>query len=409
MGQPIVLDIFCGAGGMSEGFIQAGFDVRFATDINETAKLTYMNRHNKLGYETKFMCKDIREFSKKSFLKKFLGGIEIDVVCGGPPCQGFSLAGKRDKNDPRNMLFSRYINVIRNVKPKYFVMENVEGILSMKLDKFIGIKKVVYEDKTVAEILIEEFFQIGYYVEYKVLQAIDYGVPQTRRRIFFLGHKIRRFKGGKYKDLVQPPKFPTGNNNEILTIKDAINDLAFLESGHKSSRYKNNIELTKYQKQSIKGRTPKKDGKTIESKQIFNHEAAHHSERVKERFTLMKQGEDLVSLKNKLKDSEWEIYKTKKTRCKRAIENKPAPTVLTLPDDLIHYSKNRIMTVREFARLQSFDDSFEFLGKRTTGGDRRKTDLPQYTQVGNAVPPLLAKAVAEEIMNAIKGSLGVGI
>ncbi|GAA0759016.1 DNA cytosine methyltransferase [Clostridium sartagoforme] len=402
MEQPIVLDIFCGAGGMSEGFIQAGFDVKFATDINETAQLTYMNRHNQLGYETKFICEDIRKFSKKSNLKKFLEGTEIDVVCGGPPCQGFSLAGKRDKNDPRNMLFSNYIRVIRNVKPKYFVMENVEGILSMKFDKFKGVKNKIYENKTVAEILKDEFFQIGYYVEYRVLQAIDFGVPQTRRRVFFLGHKIRRVKGGKYKDLVEPPTFPNGNNANIVTIKDAINDLSFLESGHKSIRYREDIELTEYQKQSIEGRTPNKDGKMIRSNQLFNHEASKHSEKVKKRFALIDQGEDIICLRNKLDNEDWEVYETKKTRCKRAIENKPAPTVLTLPDDLIHYSKNRIMTVREFARLQSFDDSFEFLGKRTTGGDRRKSDLPQYTQVGNAVPPLLAKAVANEIMNALK-------
>lgn len=405
MGQPIVLDIFCGAGGMSEGFIQAGFDVRFATDINETAKLTYMNRHNQLGYETKFICEDIRKFSKKSSLKKFLDDIEVDVVCGGPPCQGFSLAGKRDKNDPRNMLFSSYISVINNVKPKYFVMENVEGILSMKFDKYEGIKKVVYENKTVAEILENEFLQIGYYVKYKVLQATDYGVPQTRRRVFFLGHKIRRVKGGKYKDLVNPPDFPIGNSNGIITIKDAIDDLGFLESGHRSSKYVEHIKLTEFQEQSIKGRTPNKNGQPIKAFKLFNHEAAHHSDKVKKRFSLMKQGEDLITLKNKLEDGVWKDYQTKKTRCKRVSEDKPAPTVLTLPDDLIHYSKNRIMTVREFARLQSFDDSFEFLGKRTTGGNRRKTDLPQYTQVGNAVPPLLAKAVADEIMISIKNSI----
>lgn len=402
MKKPIVLDIFCGAGGMSEGFIQAGFDVRFATDINKTSQLTYMNRHNQLEYETKFSCQDIRTFSRKKFLDEFLEGTVIDVVCGGPPCQGFSLAGKRDKSDPRNRLFSDYIRVIKNVKPKYFVMENVEGILSMKLDEFIGVKKTIYRDKTVSEILIEEFLQIGYHVEYSVLQASDYGVPQTRRRVFFIGHKIRRFRGEKYKSLVVKPDFPTPIEGEVITIKDAIDDLAFLESGHKSSKYRSNIELSEYAIQSIEGRTPKKDGNTIRSIQISNHEAARHSEKVIKRFSLMNQGEDLVSLKNKLNCSDWETYETKKTRCKRAIEDKPSPTILTLPDDLIHYAKNRIMTVREFARLQSFDDSFEFLGKRTTGGDRRKSDLPQYTQVGNAVPPLLAKAVAEQIMHAME-------
>ena len=303
------------------------------------------------------------------------------------------------------MLFKSYINVIKNVKPKYFVMENVEGILSMKFDNYIGVKKVEYSDESVAQILIKECWQIGYYVEYKVLQANDYGVPQTRRRVFFLGHKIRRVRGGKYKDLVIPPKFPARNENNMVTIKQAIDDLPRLKAGEKKNTYNNKLNLTKYQIESIQGRTPNKDGKKIKSIQIFNHESAKHSKKVIKRFSLIGQGEDLMMLKNKLKDEEWEMYKTKKTRCRRVIENRPSPTILTLPDDLIHYNQNRIMTVREFARIQSFDDSFEFLGKRTTGGKLRKTDLPQYTQVGNAVPPLLAKAIAIEIRKALENSI----
>lgn len=397
----MVFDIFCGAGGMSEGFIQAGFDVRFATDINETAKLTYMNRHCQLGYETEFACLDIKEVAQKRFLNKFLGGVTIDVVCGGPPCQGFSLAGKRDKNDPRNKLFKSYINVIKNVKPKYFVMENVEGILSMKFDEFIGVKKKVYINKKVSDILIDEFWQIGYHVEYRVLQASDYGVPQNRKRVFFIGHAIKRFRGEKYKSLVTPPRFPEKLSSEPITIKEAIDDLAFLDAGHRSTRYINMTQLSKYQASSIEGRTPTRDQKSLKSLQVHNHEAAQHSKKVVDRFALMNQGDNVGNLKRRLNGSEWKVYETRKTRCKRAIEDKPSPTILTLPDDLIHYEKNRIMTVREFARIQSFDDSFEFLGKRTTGGDRRKLELPQYTQVGNAVPPLLAKAVAVEIMKAL--------
>ena len=314
MTKPIVLDIFCGAGGMSEGFIQSGFDVRFATDINESAKLTYMNRHEQLGYETKFSCQDIKDFSKKKFLETFLEGTKIDFVCGGPPCQGFSLAGKRDKNDPRNRLFRDYIRVIKNVKPKYFVMENVEGILSMKLDYFVGIKKSVYKNETVAKILKDEFFKIGYHVKYAVLQANDYGVPQNRKRVFFLGHRIRRFKCNKYKDLVVEPNFPQPIRHGTITIKDAIEDLSFLDSGHISKEYRENIELTDYARESKLGRTPNKEGKTIHAIQIYNHEAARHSDKVIERFSLMEQGEQLADLKNKLPSSEWKKYETRKTR-----------------------------------------------------------------------------------------------
>lgn len=399
--KPLVLDIFCGAGGMSEGFIQAGFDVAFACDINEAAMRTYMNRHEKLGYKTKFACENIEKFSKKNFLMNFLEGKRIDVVCGGPPCQGFSLAGKRDKNDPRNMLFKNYIKVIKNVKPKYFVMENVEGILSMKFDKFEGVSGRIYINSTVTEILKTEFYELGYYVEYRVLQANDFGVPQNRRRVFFLGHKIRKLRGGKYKSVVIAPTFPERNITNDISVKEAIDDLSFLESGQSFDKYYNISNLSQYQQDSINGRTKASDGKPIKSVVLFNHKASKHSKSVIKRFNLLKEGENLSSLFNRIDIKTWEMYKTKKLRCQRINSNEPSPTVLTLPDDLVHYSKNRIMTVREFARLQSFDDSFEFLGKRTTGGSRRKTDLPQYTQVGNAVPPLMAKAIAQKIMEAL--------
>jgi DNA (cytosine-5)-methyltransferase 1 len=405
MYKPIVLDIFCGAGGMSEGFIQAGFNVAFACDLAREAELTYTNRHKQLGYDVKFARMDIRTFSERKFLNKFLDGVKIDVVCGGPPCQGFSLAGKRDQNDPRNILFKNYIKTIKQVKPKYFVMENVEGILSMRFTNFIGVDGEVYEEKTVPEILINEFKKIGYMVTYKVLQANDFGVPQNRRRVFFLGHKVRRYKNDKYKDIVTPPQFPKRSVTKDIAVKDAIDDLSYLDAGHISHEYVNSNKLSEYQIESRTGRTPNKNGRTIKAAKIYNHQAARHSNDVIERFSLLIEGEDIESLRKRLSDDKWQKHKTKKLRCYKIKSNEPSPTVLTLPDDLVHYSKNRIMTVREFARLQSFDYSFEFLGKRTTGGERRKTDLPQYTQVGNAVPPLLAKAVANEIMKAYKQSI----
>lgn len=400
MSKPVVLDIFCGAGGMSEGFLQAGFDVAFATDLNEAAKLTYTNRHKKLGHNVKFACMDIKLFADKEFLKGFLEDRVIDVVCGGPPCQGFSLAGKRDKSDPRNMLFKSYIEVIKNVKPKYFLMENVEGLLSMVFDIFNGISGEIYINKTVPEILINEFLHIGYKVDYKVLSANDYGVPQTRRRVFFIGHMVKKRADGTYEDIVSPVDFPKRNVVRDVTIKEAIDDLSFLESGHKSKKYKKRYN-SQYQLQSREGRTPDINGNRLKAKELYNHEASKHNEIIIKRFSLLEEGEDLESIKQKISSDEWEMLKTKKLRCERVIGNMPSPTILTLPDDLVHYSKNRIMTVREFARIQSFDDSFEFLGKRTTGGKQRKTDLPQYTQVGNAVPPLMAKAVAQEIFAAI--------
>lgn len=391
MEKPVVLDIFCGAGGMSEGFIQAGFNVSFASDINKAAELTYVNRHKQLGYPVKFACMDIKEFSKKEFLEKFTGNTKIDVVCGGPPCQGFSLAGKRSKDDPRNLLVKHYIQVINVMRPRYFVMENVEGILSFELDNFEGLNKDIYRNTLVIDVLKKEFDNIGYKIKYKVLIASDYGVPQQRKRVVFIGFR---------KTEKKIPKFPEGNIDKI-TVKEAIGDLEFLNDNEEAKEY--NIEaFSEYQIKSKIGRTVGADGHTISSNSLKNHKASKHTELTKERFALLKQGETIKDLFNRLSDEDKEKYATRKNICRKIKENDLAPTVVTLPDDLVHYSKNRIMTVRELARLQSFDDSFEFLGKRTTGGKERKKELPQYTQVGNAVPPLLAKAVAEEIMKVLK-------
>ena len=376
---------------MSEGFIQAGFNVAFASDINEAAELTYTNRHNQLGYPVKFACMDIKEFSKKSFLERFLDNIKIDIVCGGPPCQGFSLAGKRSKTDPRNSLIRHYIQVINIVKPRYFIMENVEGILSFETDKFESISGKIYKNKLVVDILKEEFNKIGYNIKYKILNASDFGVPQQRKRVVFMGC-------GKEEKSI--PEFPVRNIKKVVTVKEAIGDLEFLNSGEESFEYKIK-SFSDYQRKSKDGRTPNVKGKSINTKIIYNHKASNHSKFIEKRFSLIKQGENLKDLFNKLSEEDKKIYATKKNACRRIKEDDLSPTVVTLPDDLIHYSKNRIMTVRELARLQSFDDSFEFLGKRTTGGEARKKDLPQYTQVGNAVPPLLAKAVAEEIMKVL--------
>lgn len=391
MNKPVVLDIFCGAGGMSEGFIQAGFNVAFASDINKAAELTYVNRHKQLGYPVKFACTDIKDFSKKEFLEKFIGKTKIDVVCGGPPCQGFSLAGKRSKDDPRNLLVKHYIKVISIIKPRYFIMENVEGILSFKLDNFEGLDNYVYNNTLVVDILKKEFDNIGYKIKYKVLTASDYGVPQQRKRVVFMGfRKIEK----------NVPEFPKGNKGKI-SVKEAIGDLAFLNDNEEANEY--NMEaFSEYQIKSRNGRTIGADGHSISSNSLKNHKASKHTELTKERFGLLKQGETIKDLFNRLSDEDKEKYATRKNICRKIKENDLAPTIVTLPDDLVHYSKNRIMTVRELARLQSFDDSFEFLGKRTTGGKERKKELPQYTQVGNAVPPLLAKAVADEIMKVIK-------
>ncbi|MGX5481013.1 DNA cytosine methyltransferase [Bacillus thuringiensis] len=402
-----VLDLFSGAGGMAEGFLQAGFHIPCATDYSKEAAETYINRHNQLGYDVNYFCGDIRDLTRKrGKLKEFICNHKIDVVVGGPPCQGFSLSGKRDENDFRNLLFLQFLKMIEKVKPSYFVMENVSGLLSYKFTKIEGLDKEIYEDVLPQEVIQKEALKMGYFVKWNLLNAKDYGVPQNRPRVIFLGHRIRRYKGGKYKDLVKPLEFPE-IQNRIVTVEEAISDLAFLQNGEISKSYiEKCIDQSDYQKRLHRGLTPDINGNTVKTKLLYNHQASNHNEKTISRFKLLNSGESVSELFNRLPDNLREQYFTKKFRCTKLNKESVSPTVLTLPDDIIHYAPNnpRILTVRELARLQSFDDSFEFLGKRTTGGDRRKYETPQYTQVGNAVPPLFSRAIAEKVKEALINS-----
>lgn len=384
-----VLDLFSGAGGMSEGFLQAGFSIPYATDRSEQAAATYTNRHEQLGLKTNFYCGDVIQLSKEDNLKKFLNNKShsIDVITGGPPCQGFSLAGKRDPDDIRNQLVASYIQILNFVKPKYFVMENVLGILSAKFNYYKGVE-TEYHNETVINVLLKEFSDIGYPdVEVKTLDASDFGVPQKRLRVIFLGTR---------RDINKKLKHPIPKNKEKISAKEAIDDLRNIELGVEKKDY-SITPKSDYQILSRQGRTLDDSKSPITSSILTNHQTSRHTDLVIERFRKLKQGENIKSLLSRLSSEERIKLQTKKNNCKRMLENEPAPTVLTLPDDIVHYSEDRILTVREMARLQSFDDSFEFVGKRTTGGDRRTKETPQYTLVGNAVPPLLAKAIAEEI------------
>lgn len=385
-----VLDLFSGAGGMAEGFLQAGFDIPYASDKSEQAALTYQYRHrDQLGYELQYFCGDIQELAEEKKLREFLSKdySKIDVVCGGPPCQGFSMAGKRNPNDMRNQLVRSYINILKQIQPKYFVMENVTGILSAKFSLYEG-QTVVYENEMVKSVLIKEFAAIGYsHVVVKTLDASDYGVPQRRKRVIFLGTR---------DDVTSLLTHPKPLNQSKDSAFKALSDLENIEIGSKIETYIDKASSS-YQIESRKGRTPTADGKNLQAKKLANHETSKHTSLIVDRFSLLKPGEDFKKVYPNLSLDLQDRFQTRKHNCRRMLPDEPSPTVLTLPDDMVHYSKNRILTVREMARLQSFDDSFEFLGKRTTGGHLRKQETPQYTLVGNAVPPLLAKAIALEI------------
>lgn len=435
--MPYAIDLFCGAGGCSEGLIQAGFHILFSSDISDMVEVTYRNRHEQLGLRqginTWFECSDIRDltgniiWSKIEKLEIFKNQVtlpDIDLMIGGPSCQGFSRAGRRDKSDPRNILFGEYVRVINEVRPKYIVLENVEGFSDMQFIGYKGITGIKYPDGSVTpDILASELNEIGYKtLPYRVLNAADYGVPQRRNRVIFIG----------YRGDVKKPQYPEPilSAKNYINIKDAISDLRL-------DGKKNNV-LSKFQMDSIHGRTPDINGNPISVQAPPNMELSKTSDVVKERFSLFKQGETGADLRKRIKnfgidisdkkallelcceklaltkkqvialfakkhvgDEALDVLLTKKNIRQRWDECQPSATIVTIADDYISPWENRTFTVREMARCQSFDDSFEFLGKRTTGGLKRRVEVPQYTQVGNAVPPLLAKAIAAEIMKCL--------
>ncbi len=617
------IDLFAGAGGFSEGFLQAEyndkiFDFVLGSDINENCELTHLARYNsQLGIDAEFLRQDISEPDFLDNLLKRLKGKQVDVVCGGPPCQSFSLAGKRKKFDKKDDLFAHYLKVIRKLRPKYFVMENVKGILTKEegriremiiqqirsivdlkefnqLLHFIGqlrknekeqsfvidcynlrlqfeianekdiegikeryiqnvenkfriltpkivdyktsktdssistirhgfnllkrehelayIRKKVINEKAFCDLDNDFFFEdfnnfltsiesetivervntafktlnpskeyindvneiikaleiyaysfdecingLTEFVEKANLEcefneilshirlynidepfvalASNYGVPQNRERVLFIGCRKDQ------KLIKQVPATVSGKDK--VTIFEALYDLDFVGNDEEKFDYEKidlkekyngatekmislvkkrnvdgKIDIRKgmtYSEWSKKGRL---NGRFANAKNPFyvrnfeeldnhlthivaplhNHKTSKQNDDVIKRLNVILKAGDYESAKKKLKliglESEKRNYNVLKPDAQ-------SPTVMTIADDYIHYSNPRALTVREMARLQSFDDSFVFQGKRSTGGIKRKTEVPQFTLVGNAVPPLMARAVALEILKHI--------
>lgn len=348
------IDLFSGCGGMSLGLEKAGFDVLYANDINADALKTYKHNFPKVIVEQG----DISKIDPLH-VTKLLKGKKIHLIAAGTPCQGFSTSGRRNPNDPRNKLFNQLLKFVKTFKPRIFVMENVSGLLSM-------------DGGNTFEKIKNHFESAGYHVKHRVISASDFGVPQNRNRVFIVGTR---------KNISGKKLFPRATQRTVVTVKDAISDLAFLVINEKAGKYKTPPQ-SKYQKLM-----------RMNSIVLHNHESSNHSYKIQKRFSAIPPGKDG---RNVLKNSG-----TNKRDYYRLHPKRPSRTVTTLPEDLIHYYKNRIPTVRELARLQSFPDSFVFFGPRTTGGRSRKYDCPQYTQVGNAVPPLMACAVFKRLKRVL--------
>ena len=367
--QPTAVDLFAGAGGLAEGLLAAGIDVAVAVESHPHPALTHAFNHP----GTTVLCGDIRKITARQIrdqLKKNTGRRQPDIVVGGPPCQGFSVAGKRNRTDPRNKLLEQYVRLISQLNPQVFVFENVPGLYKL------------YGGRTLYR-LLDQLWHLGYRfygmdnddeyypTQYPTFVASEFGVPQKRRRLVLIGSKCERIEELKF----------ARRSGKAVSVESAIGDLSFLHGG---------LETHEYQ---IRATTAYQRSRRSNSGFLFNHLTTKHRKETVSAFKHFKPGDTVNCLPAR--------FRTKKQRVLRLRPNDVAPAVLALPDDYIHPSLNRILTVREMARLQSFDDDYVFFGKRTTSDKNRRVDVPQYTQVGNAVPPLLARALGIAILNVL--------
>ncbi|WP_269225514.1 DNA cytosine methyltransferase [Flavobacterium eburneipallidum] len=361
------IDLFSGCGGMTLGFGWAGFNSVLASDIDENCEKTFATNFP----EIPFLCGDLSNFSQEEF-DKIINNQNIDVIIGGPPCQGFSLANKKRNKvseDPRNKLFYEFVKTINWYNPKSFVMENVKGLLSMESGQVI--KEIQNE--------FENAGKFGYEVKTKVLKASDYGVPQSRERVIIIG--IR-------KDLGLIPEFPAKKYETGITVEEAISDLPQINAGEGEEKM-------------VYPQKPANDYQKFmrkKAKKVFNHIAMRHTQRLIDRFKAIQPGKNLLDV--------WETHgavqrgnPNEKSKIKfsqnnlRLIANKPAPTIAaSFQSNFIHPFLDRNLTAREGARLQSFPDDFIFEGMRTKMSWEK--GLSQYQQIGNAVPPLMAFEIA---------------
>lgn len=355
-----VIDLFCGCGGFSYGFEMAGFNVCLGIDMWKDATITY--QHNFPNSTT--INEDITKVSMDDILDRIsMKAEDIDVIIGGPPCQGFSLSGKRMIDDPRNKLYKSFVDLVGEIQPKLFVMENVPGLI-----KLFGGK--------VKEEVLKDFSSLGYSVKVMQLSADEYGVPQQRKRVFFVGINKEKIK---QTDSFSFPEPTHGDGKKpIITCKQAISDLDFVpvdRSLGEDIEYKNKAENS-YQEMMRKG-----------SESIKNHSITIHQKKTRDIISLVPDGGNYKDLPAHLQD-------TRKVHIAwtRMNSEKPCFTIDTGHNHHFHYKENRVPTVRESARIQSFPDTFEFIGIKTS----------QLKQVGNAVPPLLAKAIAEEVKKIIE-------
>ena len=410
------VDLFAGCGGLSLGLSQAGLRGAFAIEKDpmafETFKANFIgNGANSIGFEWPEWLPqhawDIEDLLHLHGDKlRSLAG-EIDVLAGGPPCQGFSFAGRRQEDDPRNLLSNRYVEVVEALQPRALVLENVPGMRSLHKkrasargsDGSLG-RRSYYA------ILVERLEAAGYVVSADLVDASRFGVPQKRSRLIAIGLRKDLATGftdftGKWEELLEASRLEMLTQLGLPEAVSASMALSDLETGSAGR-----VECI----------DPESRGSFVEAAysapstvyQQLMHEGhagpmnsmrlARHRPEIEARFAkILSECRRGAPMSVAARDA----FGLRKQRIHPMSATVPSPTVTTLPDDILHYAEARILTVRESARLQSFPDWFHFMGKYTTGGMRRKKECPRYTQVGNAVPPLLARATGMAIITLL--------
>lgn len=413
--RPTVIDLFAGAGGITEGFKWAGFNVVASLEWDHDACDTHRANHP----DTAVIEGDITKAGTKRDLTKAIGQKKIDVIVGGPPCQGFSLMGTRlgtNKelgrfiDDPRNALYKEFVRIVKKHNPKVFVLENVPGMFSYK--------KGLIKDQ-----IIQDFSRLGYKVDVNVLNAADYGVPQLRNRVIFIGNRLGidniypeithynpeslKTNGSLTRELFDYSELERKKGKKpYVKLSEAISDLPFLTAG------KGTNECVDYARQpnSEYQKFMRNPAKLIESYKeyvkrsheyitgVYNHQCRNHNELDIRRYAALEEGGIFADLSHELRNGE--TPENFKDKYRKLNSQKPAYTIVAhLYKDgnaFVHYDREqaRTLTVREAARIQSFPDDFFFCNSRTS----------QFKQVGNAVPPLLAYHIASAVKKMLEGT-----
>lgn len=369
--------------GLYKAGIKGVFAVEKSPDAFKTLQHNLIDERNNFAWPS-WLSKsahDINDLLQKHHndLLKYRG--KIDLLAGGPPCQGFSLAGRRKKNDKRNLLVNSYIKMVEIIQPSFILLENVRGFTIPFLNN--GRKKQ-YSNS-----VVKKLHDLGYNVDSKLIDFADFGVPQHRTRFILIGVRIKQNTpfnvASKFFEMLEDFKTNFLRNKGLtcpVSVKDAIGDLLLDNGTHFNKEFplfqfgEYSPPTTEYQKLMRSS--------AAEKKYPDSHRFARHNADIQKRFS--------IAIEKHLTPNEYrDRFNLKKCSTKCLDAALPTPTLTTLPDDYIHYAEPRILTVREYARIQSFPDDFVFLGRYTTGGKRRILEVPRYSQIGNAIPPLFGE------------------